>query len=434
MKKRMLALTLALSLLLVSCGGGAEATTMRLRKTEGTVGVSDGAGKEIEPSDGLSLYSGYGVDTSSESYAWIDLDDVKLTKLDQDSEIAIAKEDKKLEVEVKSGSLFFNVTEPLADDESMNIRTSTMLMGIRGTCGWVTQDAAALLEGTVEVTAGEQSATVSAGELAVLTEDGELEVRELYAEDVPAFVAAEIGDRFPLEPAPAIPYAEANGLSFSKEKSYTIPAFTCLTDPTSGEPASIDGVSITGVVDASYTIGDISVSEADADGMVQMTIPCQVHFTTAAQVDDSKFQGDFHYAWNCTSLGLFDYYSGMVIPTDGTLSDTVLEDSIDITYQDVTYPIVYTRSMTENTDLSDWANVGGDIYELQITVTPEFTYTINMPKEYDGLCLFLYLPGNTERAEAKEDPSEIGCLLEAIEKDEQDINDFVLMRVSDLME
>ena len=91
MKKRILALTLALSLLLTACGGGASATTMRLRKTEGTVGVSDGEGKDVEPRDDLGLYSGYGVDTQAESYAWIDLDQVKLAKLDQDSEIEIAR-------------------------------------------------------------------------------------------------------------------------------------------------------------------------------------------------------------------------------------------------------------------------------------------------------------------------------------------------------
>ncbi len=193
-KKRILALTLTLSLLLTSCGGGAEATTMCLRKTEGMVGIFDDGSKEITPRDGLGLYSGYGVDTSSESYAWIDLDGVKLTKLDEDSDIAITKEGRKLEIEVKSGNLFFNVTEPLADDESMNIRTSTMLVGIRGTCGWVTQDAVALLEGTVEVTAGEQSVTITAGEMAVLTKEGVLEAEPITAASIPAFVWEEIAD------------------------------------------------------------------------------------------------------------------------------------------------------------------------------------------------------------------------------------------------
>ena len=192
--KKQLSFFLALALLLTSCGGGsgAAATTMHLKRAEGTVGVADGEGKDIEPRENLGLYSGYGVDTRAESYAWIDLDEVKLTKLDQDSEIAITKDGKKLEIEVKSGSMFFNVTEPLAEDETLDIVTSTMVIGIRGTCGWVADDTAALLEGTVTVTAGEQSVTVTAGEMAVLTEDGTLEVKPLAAAQVPAFVKAEL--------------------------------------------------------------------------------------------------------------------------------------------------------------------------------------------------------------------------------------------------
>ena len=232
-------------------------------------------------------------------------------------------------------------------------------------------------------------------------------------------------------PEAAIPYAEANGLSFSTEKGYTIPAFTYLTDLR--EPTTINGVSISGAVDASYTIGDISVSEADADGMVQMIIPFHVEFTTTV-TDNFTYEGDYGYNWSCINAGVFDYYTGIVIPTDGTLHEgSTLENAIDITYQDVTYPIGYTRSLTSNDDFSDWVDVGGNIYELQITVSVDITYTIHMPEEYDGLCLALYLPGKTELPEDKEDSSEITYLLEVLEEEEEDISDYVLMRVSDLM-
>lgn len=194
MKKR-ISFLLALALLLTSCGGGsgaaATAATMHLRRTEGTVSVADGEGKSVKPMKDLGLFSGYGVDTQAESYAWIDLDEVKLTKLDQNSEVEIQKEDKRLTIEVKSGSLFFNVTEPLAEDESLEIRCSTMVVGIRGTCGWVTDKTAALLEGVVTVTAGEQEVTISAGEMAVMTAEGALEVKPLSADSIPDFVREE---------------------------------------------------------------------------------------------------------------------------------------------------------------------------------------------------------------------------------------------------
>lgn len=190
-------LLLALSLLLscTACGGNtAEAATMKLAKTEGTVGVSNGEDKEIEVVENLGLYSGYQVGTQTDSYAWINLDNVKLTKMDADSEVEITKNGKKLEINVMSGSLFFNIIEPLADDEALDIRTSTMIVGIRGTCGWVTDNTACLLEGTVAITAGGQGVTVAAGEMAVMKADGTLEVEQLSAGDVPAFVLEEVED------------------------------------------------------------------------------------------------------------------------------------------------------------------------------------------------------------------------------------------------
>lgn len=199
LSKRCMALLLLLSLLaLTACGSRAEAATMYLKHTEGTVAVSDDAGKEVPLLEDLGLYSGYGVDTRSESYAWISLDDVKLTKMDQDSEIAIKKEGRNLEIEVISGALFFNVTRPLEEDETMTIRSSTMMTGIRGTCGWVSlsedgeQMSVWLLEGRVSCEAGGKQETVRAGEMAVLTRSGEITVTGFAASDVPAFVLEEI--------------------------------------------------------------------------------------------------------------------------------------------------------------------------------------------------------------------------------------------------
>ena len=317
----------------------------------------------------------------------------------------------------------------------MTIRTSTMAVGIRGTCGWVTQDAAALLEGSVEVTAGEQSATISAGEMAFLTEDGKLEVRQLYIEDVPAFVAAEIGGQFPLEPTPS--YSEANGLSFTKERSFTAPVFSYFRDPVSGEPTSIGGLSITDVVDATYTIGDISISEADADGMVQMTLPYHFDFTNIVTQDIyHEVEGDGRFFPSCkyTLFSVFDYYTGTVFPAK-TLSDDNpdLTNTIDITYKDVTYPISYTLSQETNDTYSDWdVDMGNGTAECQNAWSIDVIYTLSMPKEYDGLCLYLYLPGKTEYTENREELSEVHTLLEGLDEGET-ISDYALIRVSDLM-
>ncbi len=206
-------------LCLSGCGKQTRATTMHLVRTEGTVGVTDQDQKDVSLMDQLGLYSGYQVGTQARSYAWIDLDDVKLTKMDADSQVEIRKTGKDLEILVNSGNLFFNVTQPLEADETMTIRTSDMMVGIRGTCGWVEVEdpdhmKIFLLEGSVSCTVTdpgsgrEVTGTVNAGETGLLTawspeEEGSIQVEKLPYQSVPDFVmeeleesmAQEVGDR-----------------------------------------------------------------------------------------------------------------------------------------------------------------------------------------------------------------------------------------------
>ncbi len=202
---RLSAFLLAAALLSTSCGGGTTAATMHLRKTEGSVEVSDGQDKNITLMDNLGLYSGYQVGTQAKSYAWIDLDSAKLTKMDSDTQVEILKDGKKLEINAISGSLFFNVTEPLEDDEAMDIRASTMVVGIRGTCGWVEETAGQeakvyILEGAVECsivdTAGNRVVTeiVSGGERARVFSEGQgsISVDRFTEFEIPPFVKEEL--------------------------------------------------------------------------------------------------------------------------------------------------------------------------------------------------------------------------------------------------
>ena len=198
-------------LLLTACGPSASAAAMSLAKAEGTVGIADGDGKSVPVAEDRSLYSGYQVGTEAKSHAWISLDDVKLVKMDEDSAIELRKENRNLEIFVNSGQLFFNITEPLEEDETLDIRTSTMTVGIRGTCGWVSvleegHMQVCVLEGKVhcEVTdsvSGQSAeAEVSAGERADLyirSEEGEDAACEIVKSkisraDIPDFVLEEV--------------------------------------------------------------------------------------------------------------------------------------------------------------------------------------------------------------------------------------------------
>ena len=189
----------------------AAAATLRLEKAEGTVKVSNASGKSVTVTDGMRLYSGYTIATEKNSYAYVSLDSTKAVKLDASSKAEVRKSGKKLELNAVSGSLFFNVTAPVDKDESLNIRTSTMVTGVRGTSGWVVvidrfTSRVHLLEGTLTVTSSEpatgqmRQATITGGQTATATLKGlaqagrqmSLTVTNLQEKQVPGFVAVEV--------------------------------------------------------------------------------------------------------------------------------------------------------------------------------------------------------------------------------------------------
>lgn len=134
--KRLITLLLAAVLcftLVIPAFAADTAANMQLSKTTGTVTVTNASARTLSVKENMRLYNGYTVETAAASYAWINLDNAKLVKLDACSKVEVRKSGKKLEVLLKSGSLYGDVSQPLENDESMNIRTSTAIVGIRGT-------------------------------------------------------------------------------------------------------------------------------------------------------------------------------------------------------------------------------------------------------------------------------------------------------------
>lgn len=194
------------SLFCVSCGREGRAADMKLARTEGMVEVQNEKEKEIPPAENMGLYSGYRIDTKQAGYAWIDLDRVKLAKMDQNSAVEIHRFRKVLELQLRSGSIYFNIAEPLGEDESLSIRSSTMAIGIRGTIGWAelvdeNQMKVGILEGKVQcaVTDPETGETVTAevsqGETALLIHqpgNDAIVLEKIQESEMPEFVKEEL--------------------------------------------------------------------------------------------------------------------------------------------------------------------------------------------------------------------------------------------------
>lgn len=176
------------------------AASMRLSRTEGTVSVVNTNGKNISLIENMKLYDGYGVETQQTSYAWITLDDTKAVKMDAVSAVKIQQKGKKLELLLNAGSLFFDVKEALKEDEVLNIRTSTMVTGIRGTSGIVRviddkHSQITILDGQVQtfvadpVSGQMKQGVISAGQTA------ELYVYEQHAREISVISLSERQER-----------------------------------------------------------------------------------------------------------------------------------------------------------------------------------------------------------------------------------------------
>ena len=141
MKKRIISVALILSMICTLFAGckKVEATTMRILRYEGKV-ILEEKGRSKTIKENIRLNSGNELETSYFSSATIGLDDVKIVSMDQKSLAEFVQSGKKLELKLERGSIFFEVQKPLEEDESFDIITSSMMMGIRGTSGYVEID------------------------------------------------------------------------------------------------------------------------------------------------------------------------------------------------------------------------------------------------------------------------------------------------------
>lgn len=234
--RRCLLLLFVVVFLCTSCRNLRVAATIALTKVEGELELIDRRGKDVLPKENLHLFDGSIMATHKQSYAWMNLDSKRLVKLDQESQMEIQKNRKKLEIVMQYGSLFFNIEKPLEKDESLDIRTSSMMVGIRGTCGWVTVEDETLLhvyllKGKVECSVFDKEGNVlaseilTAGQAARLALDGDIAsitvTKEFDIQDIPDFVMEEIEGNEEL--MKTIQKQEANDTDSSRSESDEMP-------------------------------------------------------------------------------------------------------------------------------------------------------------------------------------------------------------------
>ncbi len=185
-------------------------SVMRLESIVGTITVLNQSGKELTARENMRLQNGYTISTDAASYAYIGLDDTKSIKLDGLTTCTIKKNGGNLEILLETGKIVYDVSAPLKPTETMSIRTSTMVTGIRGTIGMVevistNESKSTVFEGVVQNVATNHNSnnldksTTRSGEVSTALRDTTstevIFVNERIVErNTPGFAAIHISD------------------------------------------------------------------------------------------------------------------------------------------------------------------------------------------------------------------------------------------------
>ena len=205
------------------CLGGAladsyTANTMRLLRYEGDVRIEDASGQPRFIMENARFDSGEAMVTGADGIASVGLDDSKIVTLDVNTRVEFAKSSNALKLTVSEGQLLLDVRQKLDENQTLDIQTSTMAVGIRGTIVYVREQPAdaeaqipggttlGVLEGVAEITYQDQAGAartlaVPAGQKASLPDadgDGRPDdapaLSDITAEDIAGFVARQIAE------------------------------------------------------------------------------------------------------------------------------------------------------------------------------------------------------------------------------------------------
>lgn len=134
-----IALIIIIPIVIACISSHYTATTMRLLRVQGTVMLETSTGSKPLKNN-MRFQSGNALSTGEDGMASIGLDNDKVVTLQPNSRAEFTKARKKLEMTLTKGGAFFNVTRSLDADETFDIKTSTMVVAIRGTSGYVYVD------------------------------------------------------------------------------------------------------------------------------------------------------------------------------------------------------------------------------------------------------------------------------------------------------
>ena len=192
-----------------------RAGAMRLLRFDGDVEILNSEGVPRFVMENVRFDSGEAMHTGEASSASVGLDDAKIVTLDADTRVQFLREDSHIRLNLTEGAVFVDVSEKLDENESFDIQTTTMTVGIRGTLIYVKTEPGSptapgsgapattigILEGAGRIDYQDTSGTrrvfdVEAGKKVTLTESAESEAAAapVLTDLAPADLNSFVGD------------------------------------------------------------------------------------------------------------------------------------------------------------------------------------------------------------------------------------------------
>ena len=110
-----------------------SAYTMRLLRYEGNVEIQNEAGESRFVMENVRFESGEAMSTGEESLASVGLDEGRIVTVDEESKVKFDQNGDEMELSLSEGQMLLDVENHLDENERLDIQTSTMMVGIRGT-------------------------------------------------------------------------------------------------------------------------------------------------------------------------------------------------------------------------------------------------------------------------------------------------------------
>ena len=192
-----------------------EANTMRLLHYQGSVEIFDASGESRFVMENVRFSSGEVLQTGEDSLASVSLDDSKIVTLDANSRVEFIQEASHFRLNLLQGAIILDVQAKLDENESLDIQTSTMVVGIRGTLVFMSEEPTenaqevrtklGILEGTAQIDYEDQSGAhrlmpVQAGRVVTIESQAKAGtgvspvITEITSQDVAGFVSNRVLD------------------------------------------------------------------------------------------------------------------------------------------------------------------------------------------------------------------------------------------------